>query len=504
MANSSSRPPPGGGTWATPHDWATHRTTITALYEGQNMTLKKIMQTMEADHKFFATERMYKSRLKQWGLRKNYRYEEVNEIIRQQQSTRPATATGARSSGAPVAAAGSRIRKGTGRRVRPYRKQPDNTPAPIIVRYGQQRVRRPSAVSVLQRLTPPPTGIGCRAPSPPGSPEISILFPLTPPADLYYPEECSFHIQRYCAGAFEKGIWALETPGWMNTNRSVVDWFNRMALARGALSGGRTQQGFKLLQLCFDEYKDMILTQDPRLMLYTTVSLFLLVGYPEVVSMLMKYITRLSKILQGPFHPLHQIMAALDQMGLEKMQDNARLIFDAQIAEFARYLPPENEVLQSMAVFSIRNLAVTGLIDTDVAQAKLLALPRSADNGRISMATAQVLMMGGRYKEARQVVEELLASGTNRSRTLAGAFDTLFLICRYEGEEQTIRDASNRRINFCLETFGTDNDWTVDACNDYETYLREIGDVEGASKVFSSFGVNMERLTEGVAELEIK
>ncbi|KAI4593165.1 hypothetical protein KJ359_010089 [Pestalotiopsis sp. 9143b] len=501
MANASNtKPPPGGGTWATPHDWATHRATITALYEGQNMTLKRIMQTMEADHKFFATERMYKSRLKQWGLRKNYRYEEVNEIIRQQ-NTRP---SGARSAGRPVVAAvGSRVRKGYYRRVRPYRKQPDNTPEPIIVRYGE-KVRRPSAVGLLQRLTPPPQGVSCRVPSSPGEPEISFLFPLTPPADILYPEECSFHIQRYCAGAFENGIWALEAPGWLNSNRSVVDWFNRMALARGALSGGHTQQGFKLLQLCFDEYKDMILTQDPRLMLYTTVALFLLVGYPEVVSMLMKYITRLSKILQGPFHPLHQIMAALDQMGLDKMQDNARLIFDAQISEFERYLPPENEVLQSMAVFSIRNLAVTGLIDTDVAQAKLQALPRNADNGRISMATAQVLMMGGRYKDARYTVEELLASGTDRSRTIAGAFDTLFLICRYEGEERLIRDASNRRINFCLKTFGADNDWTVDACSDYETYLREIGDKEGADRVFSDFGVRMENLTKGVAELEIK
>lgn len=437
---------------------------------------------------------MYKSRLKQWGLRKNYRYEEVNEIIRQQTTRAPTK------SNTPSVVVGSRVRKGDGRRSRLYRRQPEA----IIIKSGPTTVSPRTAVAVLQRLTPPPSGPTCRVPSPVGQPEISFLFPLTPPEELKYPEECSFHITRYCAGAFEKGIWALDSPEWLNINRGVVDWFNRIALARGALAGGHTQQGFKLLQLCFDEYKDMIMVQDPRLMLYTVTAIFLLVAYPEIIDMFMKYISNLSRILQGPFHPLHQIISSLEQMGFSKMQEYARIIFDAQIAEFERYLSPDNQVLQSMAVFAIRNLAVSGLIDTDVAEGKLRTFPRDNDNGRISMALAQVLMMGARYSEARRICEELLASGIKRERTLAGGYDTLFLICRLEGKEDLIRAASIRRINFCLETFGAKADWTVDACADYEKYLRDVGDNTTADNVFTDFGVQMEKLTEGVEELEIK
>jgi hypothetical protein len=54
-ASATTNPPPQGGAWATPHDWATHRETITMLYEGQNMTLKRIMHIMEHDYHFFAT-----------------------------------------------------------------------------------------------------------------------------------------------------------------------------------------------------------------------------------------------------------------------------------------------------------------------------------------------------------------------------------------------------------------------------------------------------------------
>lgn len=449
---------------------------------------------------------MYKSRLKQWGLRKNYRYEEVNEIIRQQ-ATRVSAGKSAGSSGV----AGSRVRKGDGRRGRLYRRPLESA----VVRVGWKATKNnadaplspSSVVAVLRQLSPLGTASPrCRVPTPKGQPEISFLFPLTPPPDLRYPEECQFHITRYCEGAFEKGLWELETPKWMETNRSIVDWFNRIALARGALAGGHTQQGFKLLQICFDEYKDLIINQDPRLMLYTTNAIFLLVEYPDVVAMMMKYIANLSKIMQGPLHPLHQIMASLERMGLTTMMEYARLIFNAQISEFERYLPKDNEVLQSMTVFAIRNLAVSGLIDTEVAEAKLRVFPRGGkgDNGRISMALAQVLMMGARYSEARKICNELLESGTDRARTLAGGFDTLFLICRLEGKEEYIRDASIRRINFTLKTFGPESDWTVDACSDYEKYLRDIDDIEGADKVFSDFGVYMDKLTEGVMQLEIK
>ncbi|KAK9425987.1 putative Clr5 domain-containing protein [Seiridium unicorne] len=493
MANSSVKPPPEGGSWATPHDWATHRATVTSLYEGQNMTLKKIMQIMENEHKFYATERMYKSRLKQWGLRKNYRYEEVNEIIRQQ-STRVSAAK----PGSSSVVVGSRVRRAEARRGRPSRRQL----GPLVLATPKRSPR--TAVATLQQLTPPSSGVSCRVAAPPGRGEISFLFPLSPPPDVRYPEECSFHISRYCAGAFEQGTWMLDSPEWLNSNRNVVDWFNRIALARGALAGGHTQQGFKLLQIAFNDYKDMIVAQDPRLLLYTSVALFLLVGYPEVVAMFLRYVSNLSRIIHGPYHPLHQIMATLDQMGLNMMQENARLIFDAQVSEFQRYLAPGNTFLQSITIFAIRNLAVAGLIDTDVAESKLRAVPREGDNGRISMALSQVLMMGGRYSEARRICEELLASGIDRTRTIAGGYDTLFLICRLEGKEEMIRDASNRRINFCTETFGPSSDWAVDACSDYEKYLRDIGDNEGADQVFNKFGVQMESLTEGVAELVIK
>jgi hypothetical protein len=56
--NSPSRPKKGhgrGASWATYQDWVTHRDIIQALYEGENLTLKRIMRIMEEEHNFYAT-----------------------------------------------------------------------------------------------------------------------------------------------------------------------------------------------------------------------------------------------------------------------------------------------------------------------------------------------------------------------------------------------------------------------------------------------------------------
>ncbi|KAH8742976.1 Clr5 domain-containing protein, partial [Diaporthe sp. PMI_573] len=54
--------------YATPEGWERHRERITQMY--LKKTLKEVLETMEQDHNFVATERMYKARLKEWDVTK--------------------------------------------------------------------------------------------------------------------------------------------------------------------------------------------------------------------------------------------------------------------------------------------------------------------------------------------------------------------------------------------------------------------------------------------------
>ncbi|KAK3948107.1 hypothetical protein QBC32DRAFT_382115 [Pseudoneurospora amorphoporcata] len=68
--------------WAGGDEWEDHRGRIQELYQGQNLSLKEVMRIMEERHGFRATQRMYKTRIKAWGLDKNFKESEVVELFR--------------------------------------------------------------------------------------------------------------------------------------------------------------------------------------------------------------------------------------------------------------------------------------------------------------------------------------------------------------------------------------------------------------------------------------
>ncbi|EPE32588.1 P-loop containing nucleoside triphosphate hydrolase [Glarea lozoyensis ATCC 20868] len=51
-------------------DWDTHRAEITQMYSEEQKTLKEIMEFMEKEHKFKASEKQYKAKLKDWKITK--------------------------------------------------------------------------------------------------------------------------------------------------------------------------------------------------------------------------------------------------------------------------------------------------------------------------------------------------------------------------------------------------------------------------------------------------
>src|ERR1700733_15429704 len=63
-----------------PEQWDAHRSKITALYN--DYTLKVVCATMQRDHNFVATEKMYKTRIRQWGLEKKCKASEMSCALR--------------------------------------------------------------------------------------------------------------------------------------------------------------------------------------------------------------------------------------------------------------------------------------------------------------------------------------------------------------------------------------------------------------------------------------
>lgn len=78
-ASNSSPMASRGRRYAQDGDWTRHRERIVALYE--HNTLERVVAIMAGEHKFFATKRMYKSRFKEWGVKKNVTAADVDGLL---------------------------------------------------------------------------------------------------------------------------------------------------------------------------------------------------------------------------------------------------------------------------------------------------------------------------------------------------------------------------------------------------------------------------------------
>lgn len=65
--------------YATEDDWRGQKDRISSLYLTKR--LKDVIAVMETQHQFFATERMYKARFKEWGLEKNVTAAKVHKLM---------------------------------------------------------------------------------------------------------------------------------------------------------------------------------------------------------------------------------------------------------------------------------------------------------------------------------------------------------------------------------------------------------------------------------------
>ncbi|KAK2603091.1 hypothetical protein N8I77_009574 [Diaporthe amygdali] len=62
--------------------WEKHKPVIQKLYIEEGKPLREVIRTMETEHKFPATQRMYKARFKQWGFVKNNTEKVVSQILK--------------------------------------------------------------------------------------------------------------------------------------------------------------------------------------------------------------------------------------------------------------------------------------------------------------------------------------------------------------------------------------------------------------------------------------
>ncbi|KAK1968715.1 hypothetical protein LY78DRAFT_679132 [Colletotrichum sublineola] len=268
-----------GKPYATDDVWNCHRSIITRLYRDEKKPLKQLKEIMERDYNLFATERMFKTRIKSWGIDKKLKEAEVMRILQLKKE-----------------------REAAGKNSRLYirNQQVD------WERVANYLSRRPDLRNKPRSLAPDPVAacldIICRTPSP--SPSISAL--LNGPPETRLPEEIMriFETTSMGHGTVCGRLQGDDLYGYdRECGRARVDqMYGDLGNAKKLLKRNKLEAAFRIINQSLDSLGRTIKDQDPDM--FYTLSYRTLQLNNKIAEPLIVFISEMHAVVLGPRHPL--------------------------------------------------------------------------------------------------------------------------------------------------------------------------------------------------------
>ncbi|KAI1141782.1 Clr5 domain-containing protein [Hypoxylon sp. FL0543] len=489
--------PTGHNGWATADDWAAQRDYITTLWYAQrpdeNRTLKEIMQLMQEKHQFFATVRMYKARFQKWGIEKKIKAEEAVEIFRQQ--------TARAAAGKPTVAY---IR---GRRIDPDRLQRYRyRAAPLI---SKKIMRAEKGADDEESSSSRITQVVCRTPSPSPSPDatdsaVSISPRLEEPTELRVPHECMQILHNFINGAFDSGIWQMAAEGDRAEMNGAFTWQHYVASSQGLIRHGRMKEGFSLLSLCFDQYKQQLQRPDSMFWLATYKCAMVLASQNNKLGdAFIDYASKLTSLILPPGHPFNQLWSRVVLTGMRGIKDHAGAIFESYLDMWGRHVNSRetNTTNDVQGAFVFVQLHCTGLLSFSLLETVIQGMIA----GRaISKEAAEYLLQEAKFrlvlsclarrrlKKAETVTKEIMAwlDSQQPNAYLDLRCKTAWLMFEVKdrkGAQAEALRAGHDLLKISQEVYGPTHIQTLEAMSAVESYCRKIGATAGAEQMARDF-----------------
>ncbi|KAK3353779.1 hypothetical protein B0T25DRAFT_608241 [Lasiosphaeria hispida] len=291
------------GIYASQEDWETHRATITRLYLYEEMTLKQVRKHMEDSHFFYATEKMYKMRIKKWGLEKYNNMARVAYMVRLKRER-------------------DAVGKESDFTVR-------NRPVDWadIERYLK---RKPDVIAKIEggvvEVGNAAMGIVCRTPSPDPAVMLSVPPKLEGPRDVGATGDVLGLFRDYMDGSFDSGLWRYSEiaksylgPQGMIANYRMCTWTSDVwtAVKRGKDDGEIIQRLNELM----DHLGSLIKDQDVTLFTELIRCFYYLYTWrPAVCRLVVGFVADLCQVILSARHPLTLAWRCLLSLEIEGFQ----------------------------------------------------------------------------------------------------------------------------------------------------------------------------------------
>ncbi|KAK6853016.1 Clr5 domain-containing protein [Apiospora arundinis] len=340
-----------------------------------------------------------------------------------------------------------------------------------------------------------------RANSPP-----KVPLPVKSPDILRLPEECARYILDWTNERFENRIWNPSNDWGMASGPRLGLWTNQAGVAREVVLRGDTEAGFRMVQICFQQYQSIIQEEQPPEMLLKTliVAFYMLQAGPELGASFVRYSASIFPIVLGETHPISRIWRHINTLGVVAIRPYLSMILQAWWESLKRRLGPRHKELAVHRLELIRSLhrfgglsmmsakaGIEKIVDDMAADVKYWTLDYVMW-AKLELVT--IYVEAGLDTEAAELLEDIgrrIEAGSD-----SDSYDiwtqTVYWYLRAQvmeslGLEEDALESYQARYDACLKTVGPDARHTVRALGELERYNRKIGRIEVANKLRVEF-----------------
>ncbi|KAF3064584.1 hypothetical protein GL218_01951 [Daldinia childiae] len=460
-------------------DWNNYRDTITALYLEQNKSLKEVMRIMREEYYFFATEKMYKIRFNRWGLHKKLRAHQVAELLVQR---------GRRAAVGKTSVSFVHGRKVDADRLNAY----------------LRRVSPASRKELIAILSGP----------------ISVPRRVEAPDGLRLPEECMQIVQSYVGGALEGSLWQLTPDKELVFPRRPRTWLDPVSSARQLFINGFTKQGFRMIRITFDDYREVMMRQDPSLLVETCLALgALLQSGPGLAESLINYACGMSRIVFGPRHPIHLLFMRLKGASPAEITSFIGLI----IQGFLQAVQADSRLKPTWLATIYRAMLNSNFIEMHTAQKYMQDLIADLENSPspsvdppeqdaikkdidlLRHHLSWLTNLHNKPTEAAASAHTLVETCGGRDPRLArfSCYNMLrTLPTSHEVSPEEAVDLLTHSLEICETEFGRNDNATVTLLATLQSYLRRVGRAEDAQRVRADFEKRWDEVMDDMSRLK--
>ncbi|KAL2156675.1 hypothetical protein VTH82DRAFT_1420 [Thermothelomyces myriococcoides] len=384
----------------TPEEWQEHKETITRLYLHEKLTLNEVMEYMALNHAFFATPKMYRTRIRRWGIDKNNKGSEVAYMLRLKKQ---------RDTQGKKSSFFIRNRPVDWEDVERYLSRNPN----FWAKYGGNDALDLS--SEITCMTPPG--------SPPPSSPSAVPQKIDAAQELHVHEEILRFFRDYNEGCFEQGVWRLSSDykryfgrGGVEASARLNAWYDRIRNVSDW--PGRDADVVRVVNRLLDDLPQFIRDQDyavfPELM---RCCFYLSARRPALGRAVAEFIARLCGVILGPMHPMSLAWSRIKSLPLDEyllaLQGTAKIRLDQLESRHGEDTEDDNRVTalrEYLLALRLRGPAAMDEIDRATCEAKKQIIISNADKGltasqcRLLLGTATSYITCRRFEEAQEVL----------------------------------------------------------------------------------------------------